>query len=47
MQTKSTITNSANKIREILPKKFWLLSWTPQRFREIDAPDHMKRRASP
>ena len=29
MQTKSTITNCANKIREILPKKFWLLSWTP------------------
>ena len=23
-------TNNANKIREISPKKFWLLSWTPQ-----------------
>ena len=22
-------TNNANKIREISPKKFWLLSWTP------------------
>ena len=31
-------TNNANKIREISPKKFCLLSWTPQRFREIDAP---------
>ena len=31
-------TNNANKIREISPKKFWLLSWTPQRFRQIDAP---------
>ena len=25
-------TNNANKIREILPKKFWLLSWTPKDF---------------
>ena len=31
-------TNNANEIREISPKKFWLLSWTPQRFRQIDAP---------
>ena len=31
-------TYNANKIREISPKKFWLLNWTPQRFRQIDAP---------
>ena len=31
-------TNNANKIREISSKKFWLLSWTPQRFRQIHAP---------
>ena len=30
-------TNNANKIRKILPKKLWLLNWTPQRFGEIDA----------
>ena len=31
-------TNNANKIREISSKKFWLLSWTPKRFWQIDAP---------
>ena len=25
-------TNNANKSREISPKKFWLLSWTPKDF---------------
>ena len=31
-------TNNANKIRDISPKKFWLLSWTSQRLQEINTP---------
>ena len=38
LQTKSTMYKQCKQNSRDFVKKFWLLSWTPQRLRQIDAP---------
>ena len=39
MQTKSTTYKQCEQNSHDFAKKFWLLSWIPKRFEEIDAHD--------